>query len=86
VLFLSCGANFDFSTASFFHGSRICSARHFSRLWKLVKDGAEAERVNVKLGRSSVNSIEVLDGLKEGDKVILSDMSTYDNADRIHLK
>jgi multidrug efflux pump subunit AcrA (membrane-fusion protein) len=55
-------------------------------LFKLAKDGAEAERVNVKLGRSSVNAIEVLDGLKEGDKVILSDMSAYDTADRIHLK
>ena len=55
-------------------------------LFRLAKDGAEAERVSVKFGRSSVNSIEVLDGLKEGDKVILSDMSTYDNADRIHLK
>lgn len=55
-------------------------------LFKLANDGAEASRVKVKLGRSSVNAIEVLDGLKEGDKVILSDMSTYDNADRIHLK
>jgi len=55
-------------------------------LFKLAKDGAEGVRVNVKFGRSSVNTIEVLDGLKEGDKVILSDMSPYDNADRIHLK
>jgi beta-lactamase regulating signal transducer with metallopeptidase domain len=55
-------------------------------LFKIVKDGTEAVRVNVKLGRASVNTIEVLDGLKEGDKIILSDMSTYDNADRIHLK
>ena len=55
-------------------------------LFKLAKDGAEAERVNVKFGRSSVNTIEVLDGLKEGDKVILSDMSSYDKSDRIHIK
>lgn len=55
-------------------------------LFKLAKDGAEAVRVNVRFGRSSVNTIEVLDGLQEGDKVILSDMSTYDNADRIHIK
>jgi beta-lactamase regulating signal transducer with metallopeptidase domain len=55
-------------------------------LFKLAKDGTEAERVSVKLGRSSVNTIEVLDGLKEGDKVILSDMSAYDTADRIHIK
>lgn len=46
----------------------------------------EAVRVNVKLGRSSVNSIEVLDGLKVGDKVILSDMSAWDNVDRIQLR
>ena len=46
----------------------------------------EAVRVNVKLGRSSVNTIEVLDGLKVGDKVILSDMSQYDNVDRIRLR
>jgi hypothetical protein len=55
-------------------------------LFKIVKDGAEAVRVNVKLGRASVNTIEILDGLKQGDKIILSDMSTYDNADRIRLK
>jgi hypothetical protein len=55
-------------------------------LFKIVKEGAEAVRVNVKLGRSSVNTIEVLDGLQSGDKIILSDMSAYDNADRIHLK
>jgi beta-lactamase regulating signal transducer with metallopeptidase domain len=55
-------------------------------LFKIVKDGAEAVRVEVKLGRASVNTIEILDGLKEGDKIILSDMSTYNNADRIHLK
>jgi len=55
-------------------------------LFKLSKDGAEAERVNVKLGRSSVNAIEILEGLKEGDKIILSDMAAYDTADRIHIK
>jgi beta-lactamase regulating signal transducer with metallopeptidase domain len=55
-------------------------------LFKLTKDGTEAERVNIKLGRSSVSSVEVLDGLKEGDKIILSDMSAYDSADRIHVK
>jgi HlyD family secretion protein len=54
-------------------------------LFKIVKDGTEAVRVEVKLGRVSVNTIEVLDGLKEGDKIILSDMSPYDNADRVHI-
>jgi len=55
-------------------------------IFKLVDDGAEAERVNVKLGRSSVNTMEILSGLKVGDKVILSDMSAWDNFDRIRLK
>jgi HlyD family secretion protein len=55
-------------------------------LFKIAKNGLEAQRVGVKLGRSSVNTIEVLDGLKEGDKIILSDMSEWDSVDRIHLK
>jgi HlyD family secretion protein len=55
-------------------------------IFKIVDDGNEAVRVNVKLGRSSVNTIEVLDGLKVGDKVILSDMSAWDNFDRIRLR
>jgi len=55
-------------------------------IFKLVDDGSEAVRVNVKLGRSSVNTIEVVQGLKVGDKVILSDMSQWDNYDRIRLK
>ena len=54
-------------------------------LFKIVKNGTEAVRVEVKLGRVSVNTIEILDGLKEGDKIILSDMSSYDNADRVHI-
>ncbi|MGH9741315.1 MAG: efflux RND transporter periplasmic adaptor subunit, partial [Candidatus Acidiferrum sp.] len=55
-------------------------------LFKLVDDGSEAVRVNVKLGRSSVNTIEILGGLSVGDTVILSDMSAWDNFDRIRLK
>ena len=55
-------------------------------LFKLVDDGAEAVRVNVKLGKVSVNSVQVLDGLKVGDKVILSDMSSMDAFDRIRLR
>ena len=54
-------------------------------LFKISKDGLEARRVNVKLGRSSVNTIEVLDGLQVGDKIVLSDMSDYDNVDRVRL-
>jgi beta-lactamase regulating signal transducer with metallopeptidase domain len=54
-------------------------------LYKIVNDGKEAVRVTVKLGRTSVNTIEVLDGLQAGDKIILSDMSSVANADRIHV-
>jgi HlyD family secretion protein len=55
-------------------------------LFKIGADGVNAERVQVKLGRSSVNTMEVLSGLKVGDQVILSDMSAYDAYDRIRLK
>jgi len=55
-------------------------------LFKIQQDGVTGERVQVKLGRSSVNTIEVLSGLKVGDQVILSDMSAYDAYDRIRLK
>ena len=54
-------------------------------IFKIDPDGKGAERVNVKLGRASVSTIEVLDGLKVGDRVILSDMSQYDKYSRIRL-
>jgi HlyD family secretion protein len=55
-------------------------------LFKVTPDGSGAERVQVKLGRSSVNTVEVLSGLKVGEQVILSDMSAYDAYDRIRLR
>jgi HlyD family secretion protein len=55
-------------------------------LFKVMPDDTDAERVNVKLGRNSVNTVEILSGLNVGDKVILSDMSQWDNVDRIRLK
>jgi RND family efflux transporter MFP subunit len=55
-------------------------------LFKVGPDGHEATRVPVKVGRASVNYIQVLDGLREGDTVILSDMSRWDNTDRIRLQ
>jgi HlyD family secretion protein len=55
-------------------------------LFKLTDDGKEATRVQVQLGRSSVNTVEILKGLQVGDKVILSDMSAWDNYDRVELK
>jgi len=54
-------------------------------LFKLDADSKGAVRVPVKVGRASVNSIQVLEGLHEGDTVILSDMSRSDNTDRIRL-
>jgi len=54
-------------------------------LFKIVDDGKEAERVQVQLGRVSVNQVEILKGLEVGDKVILSDMSAWDNYDRVKL-
>jgi HlyD family secretion protein len=55
-------------------------------LFKLDSDGKEAARVPVKVGRESVNSIQVFEGLHEGDTVILSDMSRWDKTDRIRLE
>ena len=55
-------------------------------LFKLQDDGVEAGRVQVKLGRSSVNTVEILSGLKVGDRVVLSDMSAWDTFDRIRLQ
>ena len=55
-------------------------------LFKVMPDDSDADRVNVKLGRSSVNTVEILQGLQIGDKVILSDMSQWDAVDRIRLK
>jgi len=54
-------------------------------LFKVVEDGKAAIRVPVSLGRNSVTSIEILEGLQIGDQVILSDMSQWDTSDRIRL-
>jgi len=55
-------------------------------LFKYEPTGDEAVRTRVKLGRMSVNTVEILEGLKEGDKVILSDMSAQDGVNTIRLK
>lgn len=55
-------------------------------LFKLEPDGDYAVRVTVELGRSSVNTIEILRGLEAGDKVVLSDMTQYANVDRVRIK
>ncbi len=54
-------------------------------LFKLLDDGATAVRTQVQLGRSSVNTIEVIRGLNEGDQIILSDTSAWDAYNRIRL-
>ena len=54
-------------------------------LFKLDADGTGAVRVPVKVGRASVNSIQIIEGLHQGDTVILSDMSRSDSTDRIRL-
>ena len=55
-------------------------------MFKIDPDGKTATRVPVELGRSSVTNIEIVRGLKEGDQVILSDMSRWENQDRIRLE
>ena len=54
-------------------------------IFKYTPDGKEAVRVKVKLGRTAVNTIEILEGLQVGDRVILSDMSQYDSHERLRL-
>jgi RND family efflux transporter MFP subunit len=55
-------------------------------MFKVDPDTKGASRVQVQLGRSSVNAIEILGGLKEGDEVVLSDMSRFETADRVRFE
>jgi HlyD family secretion protein len=55
-------------------------------LFRLAANGLSAERTQVRLGRTSVSAVEVLGGLREGDRVILSDMSEWEGSDRIELE
>ena len=55
-------------------------------IFKLTEDGNFADRITIRLGASSVNDMQVLEGLTEGDVVILSDMSRWDGFDRVKLK
>jgi HlyD family secretion protein len=77
----------DRAASALFTG-RPVQAQSFGSLsvFKLSPDGTEATRVKVKLGRASVSTVEILEGLKEGDQIILSDTSQYDAVDRIRLK
>jgi len=55
-------------------------------MFKLTPDGQEAARTQVRLGRTSVSTVEVVDGLREGDQVIISDTTTMDNYTRIRVR
>jgi HlyD family secretion protein len=55
-------------------------------MFRVVDGGKAAERVQVVLGRNSVNTVEIIRGLNLGDRVILSDMSNWDSANRVRLK
>jgi len=55
-------------------------------IFKLVEGGRYAEQVSVRLGRTSVNSVEIKEGLAKGDVVILSDMQRFDNVTRVRIK
>ncbi|HEX6307655.1 MAG TPA: HlyD family efflux transporter periplasmic adaptor subunit [Longimicrobiales bacterium] len=55
-------------------------------LWVLSPDGKEARRAQVKLGQTSVNFVEIEQGLNQGEVVILSDMQQYDSHDRVRIR
>ena len=55
-------------------------------LFRLSPDGQEAVRVSVTLGRNSVSTIEIVSGLQPKDKVIVSDMSQWDNVAKVRLQ
>jgi HlyD family secretion protein len=77
----------DRADAGLFVGRPVQAQAHGTvSLFKLDPDGRQARRVKVALGRGSVSSIEVREGLEPGDQVILSDTSAWDAVDRIRLK
>jgi HlyD family secretion protein len=64
----------------------IGNANQTVGLFRIAPDGRSAERVSVRFGRSSVNSIEIMQGLRAGEAVILSDMSAWDAFERVRLQ
>jgi HlyD family secretion protein len=90
------GARPDLSVDAAIEIDRADNALHVNRpvqamantsitLFRLSEDGSEAERVPVQIGRTSYNAIEVLSGLRRGDRVVLSDTSAFDKFDRITI-
>ena len=67
------------------HGLGVEDLLNTVGIFRLDEGGQIASRMQVKLGRASVNSVEILSGLQPGDKVILSDMSQWDAFNRIRL-
>lgn len=91
------GARPDLSVDGTIQVERLNNVLHLGRpaygqpnstvgLFKLVEGGAAAVRTSVRLGRSSVNTVEILGGLKPGDKVIISDMSRWDGFERVRVE
>jgi HlyD family secretion protein len=64
----------------------LASADSKVELFKLIEDGRFAVRVPVQFGKTSISTIEVLNGLAVGEKIILSDVSQWDTVDKIRLK
>jgi HlyD family secretion protein len=91
------GARPDLSVDGTIQVERLDNVLHLGRpafgqtggtvgLFKLTPDGREAVRTTVRLGRTSVNSVEILGGLAAGDKVIISDMSRWDGVERVRVE
>ena len=91
------GARADLSVDGVIEIERLDDVMHVQRpaygqaestvgLFKLDPDGKTASRTNVKLGRSSVSTIEIVSGLQPKDKVIVSDMSQWDNVAKVRLQ
>src|SRR5919109_4185734 len=91
------GARPDLSVDGTIQVERLDNVLHLGRpaygqsnstvgLFKLVENGTSAVRTSVRLGRTSVNSVEILGGLAAGDKVIISDMSRWDGYDRVRVE
>lgn len=94
---LPAGARPDLSVDGVIELERLPDVLHVGRpayaqerstisLFKLTPDRSEAVRVQVRIGRLSVRDVEILEGLEPGDVVILSDMSRYENVERVRLK
>ena len=91
------GARPDLSIEAVIQIERLPNVLHVARpadgsseatvpLFRLDRDGHVADRVMVRLGRGSADEVEVLEGLKEGDRIVTSEMSRWGTADRVRIK